>query len=231
VDDRVHAAEGKTSLPRTNFSQGALYEVGSALTLFSVKSHAAEFRRALESAYGTAPDSIATGISDIALAEDEPNADRIEETTRDFVVRELSTELKGHPFAEFVADLLRAMGYRTQISPEGPDRGVDIVAHRDELGLEPPIIKVQVKSSQETVAPAAVQSLLGTLAANERGLFVTLGRFSDKAGTLGKDRSNLRLIDASQLVDLIFEYYDRLDGSYKSKLPLRSVYVPDPPEP
>src|ERR1035441_35444 len=28
------------------------------------------------------------------------------------------------------------MGYCTRVSPEGPDGGVDIIAHRDELGFE-----------------------------------------------------------------------------------------------
>jgi len=32
------------SVPRTQFSQGALYEIGSALTLFQVKNYADEFR-------------------------------------------------------------------------------------------------------------------------------------------------------------------------------------------
>lgn len=41
------------------------------------------------------------------------------------------------------------MEYRTRVSPEGPDGGVDIIAHKDELGFEPPIIKVQVKSTEE----------------------------------------------------------------------------------
>lgn len=35
-------------LPRTAFSQGALYEVGSALTLFAVKNYPDEFLHALE---------------------------------------------------------------------------------------------------------------------------------------------------------------------------------------
>ena len=64
------------------------------------------------------------------------------ETTRDFVLKRLAQELKGHPFAHFVAHLLNTMGYRTRVSPEGVDGGIDIVAHKDELGFEPPIIKV-----------------------------------------------------------------------------------------
>jgi len=35
-------------LPRTNFSQGALYEIGSAMSFFQVRNYAHEFRQALE---------------------------------------------------------------------------------------------------------------------------------------------------------------------------------------
>ena len=43
------------------------------------------------------------------------------------------------------------MGYRTRIAPEGPDGGIDNLTHKDELGFEPPIIKVQVKASEGNI--------------------------------------------------------------------------------
>src|SRR5205814_2842337 len=88
-------------------------------------------------------------------------AEDIEETTRDFVLKRLSQELKGHPLADFVAHLLGTMGYRTRVSPPGPDGGVDIIAHRDELGFEPPIIKVQVKSTDGSIGDPIVSALYG----------------------------------------------------------------------
>src|SRR5262249_32427628 len=75
--------------------------------------------------------------------------------------KRLAQELKGHPLAEFVAHLLNTMGYRTRVSPEGPDGGIDIVAHKDELGFEPPIIKVQVKSTAGSVGDPIVSALYG----------------------------------------------------------------------
>lgn len=44
------------------------------------------------------------------------------------------------------------MRYHIRVSPEGRDDGIDIVAHKDELGFEPPIIKVQVKRSEAASA-------------------------------------------------------------------------------
>jgi len=102
-------------------------------------------------------------------------AEDSEETTRDFVLKRLAQELKGHPFANFVAHLLNTMGYRTRVASQGPDGGIDIVAHKDELGFEPPIIKVQVKSSEGSIGAPAVSALYGKVGNSEFGLLVTLG--------------------------------------------------------
>jgi len=154
-------------------------------------------------------------------------AEDIEETTRDFVLKRLAQEVKGHPFAAFVAQLLGTMGYRTRISPEGPDGGIDIVAHKDELGFEPPIIKVQVKSGEGSVGDPAVSALYGKIGPTEFGLFVTLGSFTTPAINFAKSKSNLRLIDGEELVALIFQHYEHFDSRYKGLLPLRRVYVPE----
>ena len=70
------------------------------------------------------------------------------------------------------------MGYRTRVSPEGPDGGIDIVAHKDELGFEPPIIKVQVKSTEGSIGDPMVSALYGKVGAGEFGLMVALGTFT-----------------------------------------------------
>lgn len=205
---------------RTQFSQGALYEIGSAMSLFLVKNYADEFRAALEGKT-TPVVPVSDDASVAAVAED------IEETTRDFVLKRLAQELKGHPFADFVAHLMNIMGYHTRVSPEGPDGGIDIVAHKDELGFEPPIIKVQVKSSEGSIGDPAVSALYGKVATSEYGLLVTLGVFTAQARNFAKSKSNLRLIDGDELVQLIFQHYDRFDSRYKGLLPLRRVYVPE----
>lgn len=216
----IRAVKWLHSIPRTRFSQGALYEVGSAMSLFLVKNYAEEFRAFIEN---KAEPKTSAGQDDsvAAVAED------IEENTRDFVLKRLAQELKGHPFADFVGHLLNAMGYRTRISAEGPDGGIDILAHRDELGFEPPIIKVQVKSSDGTIGDPAVSSLYGKVSSGEFGLLVTLGSFTAQARSFAKSKSNLRLIDGEELVQLIFHHYDQFDSRYKGLLPLRRVYVPE----
>lgn len=212
--------EWLAAIPRTHFSQGALYEIGSAMGFFQVKNYADEFRAAAE---GKAATEVPPEDETAAIV-----AEEIEQTTRDFILKKLAKELKGHPLAEFVAHLLATMGYKTRVSPEGPDAGVDIIAHKDELGFEPPIIKVQVKSGEGSVGDPVVSQLYGKVGENEHGLLVTLGTFTAQAKSFERSKSNLRLIDGDQLVDLILEHYDGFDSRYKGLLPLKRVYVPEP---
>lgn len=210
------------AIPRTKFSQGALFEIGSAMTLFQVKNYADEFTAALEGQTITTTveqdDTIALIVADI------------EQAAHDFILKSLAQEFKGHPLAEFVAHLLGTMGYRTRTAAPGPDGGIDIIAHKDELGFEPPIIKVQVKSTEGSVGDPVVSALYGKLGPGEYALLVTLGTYTPQAQSFARSKSNLRLIDGDELVDLIVQHYEEFDSRYKGLLPLKRVYVPAPLE-
>ena len=207
---------------RTRFSQGALYEIGSALSFFQVKNYSDEFIVAL----GGQPASAVEGGDETATYV----ADEIEQNTRDFILKILAQELKGHGFAEFMGHLLETMGYKTRIAPPGPDGGIDIIAHRDELGFEPPIVKVQVKSTEGSTGDPAVSQLIGKLDPSEYGLFITLGTYTTQAKNTARNKSNLRLIDGDELVNLVLSHYEQFDSKYKGMLPLKRVYVPEPLE-
>jgi restriction system protein len=224
----------KTGVPRAEFSKSARYEVGAAVTLFRVKNHDREFIDFVEGGAG-ALDALSGSTAAIsadqaaAQAEDEPNAERIEEYTRDFVIETLLRELDGPRFEHFVAHLMEAMGYRTQVTQVSGDGGIDVVAHRDPLGLEPPIIKVQCKRVVGSIGSPEVQKLTGSLApgGSELGLFITLGTFSKDAVHIGRSRQDLRLINGSEFVDLVLEHYEQLGSEWKRLLPLRHLYVVD----
>jgi restriction system protein len=207
------------AMPRTSFTQGALYEIGSAMSLFQVKNYADEYLTALE---GKTPPPPVAEDETVAIVEED-----IEQSTRDFILKRLAQELKGHPFAHFVAHLLGAMGYRTRVSEEGPDSGIDILAHKDELGFEPPIIKVQVKSTEGSVGDPVVSALSGKVSQGEFGLLITLGTFTNQARNFARSKSNLRLIDGEELVSLVLQHYEQFDSRYKGLLPLRKVYIPE----
>ena len=212
----------RTSVSPMQVSQGALYEMGAAMSLFQVRNYADEWLALLS---GKKP-SIVDSTSPVD--DDGPQPENIEQLTSDFILKRLSQELKGHPFADFVAHVLQTMGYRTRVSPEGADGGVDIVAHRDELGFEPPIIRVQVKSGSGNVGQPEVSALLGTLSQGEFGLVVTLAGFTPPARNFAKNKAHLRLIDGPELVDLVLAHYEEFDPRYKGLLPLKRVYVPQP---
>jgi len=205
--------------PRTRFSQGALYEIGSAMTFFQVKSFAEEFAAAIEQ-----KEFISVVLEEEAIG---LVADDIEQQSRDFVLKQINQKLKGHALAEFVAHLLNLMRYKTKVSEPGPDRGIDIVAYKDDLGVEPPVILVQVKSGEGEVDEATASELCGKVSEKDFGLFVSVGGFSKRARDFCFGKRNLKLIDGDELVGLVYKYYDRLDGKYKGIFPLRKVYIPE----
>ena len=221
ADEKIYNNRRKVKwlkqLPRTAFSQGALYEVGSALTLFSVKNYADEFLAVLE------------GKKTISTFDDEKDAsigataEEIDQNTRDYILKALSKNLKGYPLENFVANLLEAMGYRTTVSNQGGDNGIDIVAYKDEL---PPRILVQVKSQNKDITESVVQSFKGAMLDGDYGLFVTLSDYTPNAKAFLDKNPIIKGINGYELVELILKYYDKLDEKYKKHIPLKMVYIP-----
>ena len=208
-------------LPRTAFSQGALYEVGSALSFFLLKNYADEYMQTLDKGFKP---SLALAEPDETVA---TTAEDIVEATRDFVLKELSKQLKGYALEEFVAELLRAMGYRCTVSPQGGDSGIDITAYKDEL---PPRILVQVKSQDSDIKESTIQSLKGAMREGDYGLFVTLSNYTKNAAKYLESTPIIRGINGTELVDLILKYYGQLSEKYRRMIPLRMVYIPVPEE-
>lgn len=205
-------------LPRTSFSQGALYEVGSAMSFFSLKNYAEEYLSALEK----------TGKKVEIVSDDaevvEKTTDDIIDGTKDYILKVLSKELKGYDLENFVANLLEAMGYRAKVSPHGGDSGIDITAYKDEL---PPRILVQVKSGDSDIKESTIQSLKGAMREGDYGLFITLTRYTKNAQKYLDNTPIIRGIDGDDLVELILKYYDGLSDEYKKMIPLQKVYIPN----
>ena len=204
--------------PRTIFSQGALYEVGSAMTLFSVKNYADEYLVTLDKDFKK---------SDV-ISEDEDEsvaatAEQIQESTKDFIIKELSKNCKGYPLEDVVNDLLNAMGYRTKQSKMGGDSGIDIVAFKDEL---PPRIVVQVKSSDSLITEALLQSFKGAMAPGDYGWFVTLSDYKPNAKKFLDANPQISGINGVQLAELIMKYYSEMSDKYTKLIPLKRVYIP-----
>jgi restriction system protein len=79
-------------------------------------------------------------------------------------------DMSPYDFQEVVAGPLRGMGYHVDwVSPPGPDKGIDIVAHVDPLGVKGPRIKAQVKRRRDKVAVDGVRGFMAMLGAQTWG--------------------------------------------------------------
>jgi restriction system protein len=221
--------------PRDKFSQSALNEIGSFLTMFRVKRHVTEFLGKIDPSITAAAPSAASETDTLEEATDDDTATvaasaLAENNTSDFVIKRLMTQLTGHQFEDFMAHLMECMGYTARVTPKSGDGGVDVIAHMDPLGFQPPIVKVQCKRTTGQTPRPEVDQLLGTLGDGEFGLFVNLGSFARGAIELERNRAKLRLINGEQFVDLIFEHYAQLAPRYRSMIPLKQIFVPDLPQ-
>lgn len=200
-------------IDRDKYSQGAKFELGSFLSFFKINKYKNEH------------EAIILGKSNIKQDQEEEqiSIEAIEESTKDYILKELSKHYKGYDFELVVSELLNAMGYKTKNSARGGDRGKDIIVYRDEL---PPRIIVQVKSHDGEIREEVVQSLKGALNDGDYGLFVTLSDFTNNAKDFLAKQSRIKSINGSEFVDLLLKYYDDMSDEFKETIKLRKVYMP-----
>lgn len=145
-------------VPRGAFDQDLLYSMGAFLTVCEIKRNNAEariramFKNGFDSPIANltitqAPPSTGKQAQNEAVEEVEETGNfDIEQYTRDLIAKFIIQKFKGHGLARLVDAVLKAQGYTTYLSPEGPDKGIDILAAKGLLGFESPKICVQVKS-------------------------------------------------------------------------------------
>lgn len=108
-------------------------------------------------------------------------ADREEELRREMVgkaddfIQDAIARLSWEQMQELVAGILRAMGYRTRVAAPGPDRGYDIFASPDGLGLQEPRIFVEVKHRKGAMGSPDLRAFLGGRSKGDRCLYVSTG--------------------------------------------------------
>lgn len=136
-------------------------------------------------------------------------------------------------FQTLVAGLLKGMGYHVSwVSPPGSDRGVDVIAHLDPLGIEGPRIKAQVKRQADRVGVEGIRSFLAILSTRNVGLYVCTGGFTRDAENEARGQENRRvmLVDLRRLFQLWTEHYDKVPEQERRLLPLRPIYYLAPVE-
>lgn len=219
-------AEG---VPRSHFGKDLLFTFGAFLTICRVQRNNAEQRIAAMRANGWKAETIAAATKTTALVTDETAEDTdLEELAHDQIADLIAARFKGHGLTRLVEAILQAQGYTTYRSPEGADGGADILAGAGPLGLGAPRLCVEVKSESTPIGREPVDKLLGAMTkfnASE-GLFVAWGGFK---GNVQKELATqffrLRLWTRKELLEHLFEHYDRLDEDLRAELPLKRVWM------
>ncbi len=208
-------------VPRDSLGISAKNSLGSTLTLFEVPSiPMTEMLAALKGNPILAPvkDDAEEVIAD-PLADIESQAlERI---------KDLVNEIDWDDMQQLVAGILRAMGYKTQVSPPGSDRGKDIVASPDGFGFEHPRIVVEVKHRKGQMGSQEIRSFLGGRHKDDRGLYVSTGGFS-KDAQYEAERASIPLAmwTLDHVVRALIEHYDATDADTKRIVPLKRLCWP-----
>lgn len=207
---------------RDGLGTAAKNSLGSTLTIFEVPDSAATELLAASSGkpVPSAPES------DFATEEvGDPFADI--ETLALERIKDLVSALDPRDMEQLVAGILRAMGYKTQVSPVGADRGKDIIASPDGFGFQDPRIVVEVKHRSGQMGSQAIRSFLGGRHKDDRGLYVSTGGFS-KDALYEADRAAvpLTLWTLDNLIRALVEHYDHTDAETKRLVPLKRMYWP-----
>ncbi|WKD48913.1 restriction endonuclease [Microbulbifer spongiae] len=210
---------GKVS--RDQLPQQAKNSLGSTLTLFSLSQDTIEAFLTILEGRTLTPTAAEVAETDSAQLKDQTVA-QSHELIKDKIAALLPEEME-----ELVAAILRAMGFNAKVSPKGPDRGVDVIASPDGLGLTQPRIKAEVKHRGGAMGAPAIRGFIGTLREGDSGLFVSTGGFSREA-RYEADRSTfpLTLVDLDDLADLIVSHYDNFDLEGRALVPLVRIYWP-----
>ncbi|MBI3805369.1 MAG: restriction endonuclease [Nitrospirae bacterium] len=146
-------------------------------------------------------------------------------------IQEHLSRISPQDFQNLVAALLRGMGYHVSwVAPPGPDKGIDIIAYNDPLGIQGARIKVQVKRRSDKVTGDGVRAFLATLGDGDAGIFVSMGGFTSDAESTarGQEKRRIMLVDLKRLFDLWVEHYEKIPKVQRRLLPLRAVYFFSP---
>ncbi len=223
ASDIIHTRRVKwlKTIPRSLFDQDILYSLGSLLTVCRIMRNDAENRvkKLLQEGEITKTEA-ETEITEETI--------EVEEYARDQIVKYVGAKFRGHDLARLVDAILRAQGYVTRRAPPGPDGGVDILAAAGPLGFDKPRVCVQVKSSSSPVDVKILRELQGVMqkVRAEQGLLVSWGGFNNTCIQEARDAFfSIRLWDQGDLLEAVFQYYERFDDELRAELPLKKIWA------
>lgn len=232
----------RTDVSRTAIKDDFLNTINGDMTIFEVSKNNAEkrLRSMLESgidpgstlgAAGGSTTSGTTNTSDLVgsiVDVADPTPAITLEALRDRIRAHLVENFGQHKLTHLIAEILRAQGYVCEVSPEGPDFGVDIIAGRGPLGLDSPTLVVEVKSEAGQVGAQVLNGLQGAIKTHrvDQGLLVAWGGLAKPAReALRTERLTVRVWDAEDVLDHLFTVYDRLPDELRAQVPLKRVWI------
>lgn len=211
----------RRDIPRNEFAQDLLYTFGSAMTFSRAERNQAEkriraFIRGKKEIYK------------VLLKEEEKVSIDIEEEAINQLRDYISRRFKGHELAKLVAGILEAQGFKTMVSPPGPDGAVDITCSSGALGLSEPRICVQVKSQASPVGVTVYRELRDkTNRMNAtHGLLVSWGGFKKTIDTEAKDDVfKIMRWGSKEIIEELLRNYINLPTEIKSIIPLKQIWI------
>jgi restriction system protein len=222
----------RTDIPRSAIGQDILYSLGASMTVCQIERNNAEQRITAvlngqadpgmqrSARQHEATDAIEGGL-EVAIQD-------LEEYARDQIRAFINTNFTGHDLPRLIESILMAQGYRTRLSPAGPDGGVDILAGHGVMGFDAPRLCVQVKSGESPVDVGVLRELQGVMRnfGAQHGLLVAWGGF--RSSVLAEARRlffEIRLWDSNDVLNSVFECYVRLPAELQAELPLKRVWA------
>lgn len=234
-EDRRHSISvdwQRTDVPRSELKDDLLSTINGALTIFQASRNNAVMRLKEVLSGGVDPGNVPAvpgpgGAGEAGTILDPAPAITVE-AVRDVVRTYLIENFAGHKLTSLVAAILEAEGFTCDVSAPGPDFGVDILAGCGPLGLDSPTLVVQVKSESSQVGTTVVNELKGALAAHgaDQALLVAWGGLTKPAEELRRtQRLTIRVWTSEELIDRLFDVYDRLPDDMRVRIPLKRTWI------
>ena len=218
-------------VPRTNFDQDLLYSFGASMAICQVRRNKAEDRVRDMAKNGWKSSGPMLGIpekSEEKSADSNEDLQDLAQAARDQIAKLIIARFQGHGMTRLVDAVLRARGYTTYMSPEGPDKGIDILAAPEPIGFGEPRVCVQVKSGDSALDRPTLDQLIGVMqnVQASHGLLVSWGGFKS---SVDKEEATqffrVRLWNQADLIDQVLAQYDKLDEEIRTELPLKRIWI------
>ena len=221
----------REDVPRSNFDRDLLCSFGAIMTIYRIRRNDAEPRIREMAANNWQSSGIRFAVATKGGEEDTESDERLndlEEAARDQLTKLIIARFKGHGMARLVDAVLRAQGYTTYLSPEGPDKGIDLLAAPEPMGFGQPRVCVQVKSGDSPLDRPTLDQLIGVMenVRADHGLLVSWGGFKS---SIDREEATqffrVRLWDQGDIIDQVLTNYEKLDEEIKTQLPLKRIWV------